>query len=143
INLTIDGRAELGFGHAVSGRYFPVLGVPAAAGRTLLPSDDVEHAPAVAVISHSLWTRRFQRAADMTARSVAVNGVRFEIVGVMPPGFRGTGQVDDAPEIYVPFSAYAEVTRSPTPVADPTYWWVLVMGRLHPGVEPPQAAATL
>src|SRR5262249_52499486 len=33
INITVDGLADLGFGHVVSGRYFSVLGVPAAAGR--------------------------------------------------------------------------------------------------------------
>ena len=40
VNVDVDGRAELNTAHAVSGNYFDVLGVGAAAGRPLAAIDD-------------------------------------------------------------------------------------------------------
>jgi predicted permease len=131
VSVSIDGRAEAANAHAVSGEYFRVLGVSAALGRTLGPSDDAASAPPVAVVSHRLWMRRLNRAPDAIGRPVVVNGVAFSIVGVAPAAFQGTGQVGDAPDVFVPLSAKRTVVPHDDPPEDPGFWWVLVMGRLH------------
>ena len=75
----------------VSGNFFQVLGVQAALGRHLTPSDDERFAGRpVIVLSHIGWKRLF--AADPTAigRSVRISDRPYEIVGVMPEAFRGS-----------------------------------------------------
>ena len=41
------------------------------------------------VLSDKGWDRRFKRDPNVLGRTVLVNGAPFEIVGVMPAGFRG------------------------------------------------------
>src|SRR5512141_1633516 len=54
------GEPERVWGQAVSGNYFPVLGLEMALGRPILPEEDrVVGRDRVAVLSHSLWQRRF------------------------------------------------------------------------------------
>ena len=59
------------------------------AGRALQPQDDRPDSPAVAVISNSLWHRRFGGAADVVGQTIKINGTTFEIVGVADPEFQG------------------------------------------------------
>ena len=70
-----------------SGTFFTMLGVTATVGRTLLPEDDAPDATAVAVLSDSLWRRAFGSAADVLGRTLALDGRRHVIVGVMPGSF--------------------------------------------------------
>ncbi|HEX5214380.1 MAG TPA: ADOP family duplicated permease [Vicinamibacterales bacterium] len=99
------GRAESGFGEFVTGDYFDVLGVPVALGRTIQPADDQRNAPAVVVISHRVWQRLFDEAPDVIGRTLRLNGVPAQIVGVAPQEFSGLfngGIVSSA--VWVPFS---------------------------------------
>ncbi len=82
--LRIDADTEHAFGEIVSGEYFPVLGVRAARGRLLEPSDDRAGAPPAVVLSHAFWTRRFGGSPDAVGRTIALNGQPFTIVGVAP-----------------------------------------------------------
>ena len=76
----------------VTGNFFQVLGVQAALGRTLTPGDDERSAGRpVIVLSHAGWHKLFAGDPTVIGRSVRVNGVPYEIVGVMPEGFRGLG----------------------------------------------------
>lgn len=142
-NLAVDGWAERGTAHAVSGNYFEVLGVRPSLGRALAePDDRVDAAPA-AVISDAFWRRRFGAAADAVGRSLDVNGVRFTIAGVLPSAFHGTGQVGTDPDVYVPLAAKRLVVPSDDPPMDPNFWWVLTVGRLKPGVTMEAARGAL
>src|SRR5262249_48048553 len=59
-NLGYGGRTEHGRGLAVSGSYFPVLGLQPALGRLLAQADDrTIDEPHVVVLSHDYWRRRF------------------------------------------------------------------------------------
>jgi len=88
IDSRVDGR--LMFGRLVTGNAFQVLGVNAAMGRALLPADDEPAAgQPVMVLSHRGWDRLFARDPAILGRRLLVGGVTFEIVGVMPRGFRG------------------------------------------------------
>ena len=59
--LVLDGLPEPVDCKWVSGNYFSTLEVPAAAGRTVLPSDDrLPSGEPVAVLNHAYWTRRFR-----------------------------------------------------------------------------------
>ena len=86
-NFSGEGEAERVPGVRVSASTFTMLGVRPALGRTFTPEED---APGhdVAIISESLWRRRFGGRADIVGHTARINGRPFEIVGVMPASFR-------------------------------------------------------
>jgi predicted permease len=134
VNLSIDGVADLGEAEAVSGNYFSVLGVSPSRGRPLLDTDDSAEAPPAAVISDSLWKRRFGGSDGAIGRTLFVNGAAFAVVGVIPPSFHGTGQVGTSPDLYVPIASRDRIVRFDDKSTDVNFWWILMMGRLERGV---------
>src|SRR5688572_23138023 len=86
----------------VAGNYFQALGVGAQVGRTLLPSDDL--APGqhpVAVISDSLWQRRFGADRTIVGQTLHLNGQPLTIVGVADRDFNGS-VVSIGMDVFVP-----------------------------------------
>ena len=75
-------------GGMVTGNAFTMLGTAAALGRTLLPEDSDPRKPAVVLLSHAFWTRKFGGDPRIVGRSLTLDGRSFEIVGVMPASFR-------------------------------------------------------
>jgi predicted permease len=144
VNIAIDGRAEMTSAHAISGNYFDVLGVPPSAGRPLADGDNRTDAAPAAMISDAFWARRFGRSPDVIGRTIAINGIPFTIAGVTPRGFRGTGQVADASDLFVPLAQRGRlVSGTDERDDDPNFWWVLVMGRTRPGVSIAQVQSSL
>ena len=143
VSLGVDGIAELGEAAGVSGNYFSVLGLVPAQGRLLAESDDRAEAPPAAVITESLWKRRFNSSPDAIGRTLVVNAAPFTVVGVAPPSFRGTGQVDDSTDVFVPLAYKRQIFPDRGNPADPNDWWVLMMGRLKAGSNPELARARL
>lgn len=139
VNLSVEGRGDLAEATAVSGNYFSVLGLSPAQGRFLGDSDDRVDALPAAVISDSVWKRRFDASAGAVDRTLIVNGKAFTIVGVTPPSFRGTGQVGSSPDVYVPLAFTQQLFPDRGNPGNPNYWWVLMMGRVHPGMDPERA----
>jgi putative ABC transport system permease protein len=90
-------------GRLVTGNFFGVLGVSAARGRTLTPSDDEPGRPPVMVLSHRGWTQHYASDPGVLDRTIRVNGTSFQVVGVMPEDFRGL-EVIAAPEFWAPLS---------------------------------------
>ena len=97
VNLGAVGEPERIAGVAVTTNLLPVLGVAPALGRNFLPDEEREGRDHVAILTHELWVRRFDASPSVVGRTIHVNGERFEIVGVTPPGlllpsdFRGGG----------------------------------------------------
>jgi putative ABC transport system permease protein len=91
-NLATRSETEFVEGLYASGSFFDVLGVRAILGRTFGQNDDRRGggaAGAVAVISYSLWQRRFGGAVDVIGRVLSVERTPFTIVGVVGPEFFG------------------------------------------------------
>jgi predicted permease len=136
IDSRVDGRMM--FGTFVTGNAFPVLGVHAAMGRTLTPGDDEPSAgPPVMVLSHRGWDRLFARDPAILGRRLLVNRVTFEIVGVMPEGFRGLTVTPD--DYWAPLSMLGQVR----PIPSEATVGVGIIGRLKPGLSPQAAVARL
>jgi predicted permease len=90
LKLGVSEGIEQIWGEAVSGNYFDVLGVSAQQGRTFLPEEDlVPGKNPVAVISHSLWQRRFNSDPDLIGKTVDVNDGKVTVVGIAPPQYSG------------------------------------------------------
>jgi putative ABC transport system permease protein len=88
INLTGGQEPERVFAAAVTPNLFQTLRVPAFAGRTFSPSDDIATYDDYVVIGHGLWQRRFGGQPDIIGRSIQVNGRARTVVGIMPQTFK-------------------------------------------------------
>jgi putative ABC transport system permease protein len=127
-------------GTFVTGNFFQVVRVNAAIGRALTPADDEASAgQPVMVLSHRGWDRLFARDPVILGRSLLINGVTFEIVGVMPERFRGLTVAPD--DYWAPLSMLAQVRRIPG-AADANVG-LDIIGRLKPDMSPPTAQAGL
>jgi putative ABC transport system permease protein len=82
-----DAESERLNGQSVTHRFFEVLGVQPMLGRGFTVEEDRPGANRVAVLSHSLWQRRFGGDRSIVGRSVPVNGVSYTVAGVLPPAF--------------------------------------------------------
>src|SRR5262245_14862124 len=130
-NLTGEGEAVHLVGCVVSANLFSLLGAPARIGRTFEPGEDLPGRDRVVILSHTLWRNKFAGAAGVIGRSVMIDGVARQVVGVMPPefSFRSTRAQMWIPALF-----------------DPTnrgeYWehgWMLLVARLRPGATLSQA----
>jgi len=144
VNVVVDGRAEIATGFISSGNYYQVLGAKARLGRTITPDDDRPTAAPVAVISHKYWMARFGGSPNAVGASVRVNDVPITIVGVLSPDFTGVQQaVSDAPDVSFPLALEPQFNLKASQLAQPTWWWLHVMGRLEPGVTAAQVQGNL
>lgn len=86
-------------GSAVSAGFFRVLGVSAILGRGFLPGEDQPGAAnRVVILAHDSWTSRFGADPDVVGRTIRLDDVAHEVVGVMPPGYPWLS----GPEVLVP-----------------------------------------
>ena len=116
-----------------SANLFTTLGVRAELGRTYAPGEDQPGAARVAVIGHSLWHTHFGGDSAALGRTITLDGVAYEIVGVMPRTFEVLS--GDA-AVWVPLPE------------DPEEWYYrsgvsLLLGRLRPGTTVAAAQADL
>jgi predicted permease len=138
VSLGLGTTARLARVAIVSGNYFSVLGTPAFRGRTILPDDDAPGAgQRVAVISYGVWQREFAGDAAVLGRKIELNGAAFTVVGVAPPGFRGPRVVGD-PSVWIPINAWPSVATGEflqLDIESRTWGWLVVIGRLRPGID--------
>ena len=147
--LQVDASAvggasdEVIAGRLVSGNYFSVLGVDAAAGRLLTTSDDTgENANPVMVLTYGYWQRQFALSPAVIGKEIRLNGYPFTVVGVTQPSFR-SDVVGDQIDAFVPISMQQEIIRGTKLLQNPNSSWLSVIGRLKPGITVEQAKANL
>jgi predicted permease len=135
LNLSAGGEAERTSGALVAENFFAVLGLKPARGRFFLE----EEPHPVAVLSYPLWQQRFAATPHLARIRLVLNGHPFTVVGIAPPGFRGTG-LGEATEIWVPIRMQPWVMPSPIDVLhDQRTTWFFPLGRLKNGVSFKQA----
>ena len=139
VDSRVDGR--LMYGTFVTGDFFQVLRVSAAIGRALTPADDEPFAgQPVMVLSHRGWDRLFARDPAILGRRLLVNGLTFEVVGVMPEGFRGLAVIA-SDDYWAPLSMLGQV--SPMHKGREATISLDIIGRLKPGLSREVGAAQL
>ncbi len=142
-NLAVQGNTASGRAVAVSGSYFPVLGLRPGLGRLLGPADDDAFgAHPVAVLSDSYWRTRLGADPEVLQRTLIVNGQPFTIVGVAPRGFHGT-TLGTSADVFVPITMMAQVSPQFGSFESRRNYWIYLFGRLKPGVRLAQARAAL
>jgi predicted permease len=117
---------------ATSANFFDVFGVSPALGRTFQPDEEQPGRDTVAVLSDEVWRSLFGARPDTVGSKVKLDGRRYTIIGVMPPGFRFPISRTDAVYILLHMSDRQRNARGSH--------WLQTVARLGPGVSP-QAAA--
>ncbi|HEX8489907.1 MAG TPA: ABC transporter permease [Chthoniobacterales bacterium] len=135
-NLTDQAEAERIQGVRLSANIFQILGVRPVLGRVLDAADDRPGAPAVALISHGLWARRYGKQSAIIGTNVTLNGEPRVIVGVLPPDFV-LPNLDS--EVVVPLQPESDARRN----ARNSVNFLRMVGRINPGVTVEQAHAEL
>jgi predicted permease len=138
VRTRIDGRLTSSV--LVTGNFFQVLGVQAALGRALTPGDNERFAGRpVIVLSHSGWNKLFARNPTVIGRRLFVNGLPYEIVGVMPEDFRGLQILP--PDYWAPLALAGQFRDAYAGKENEIA--IDVAGRLKPGISPEAATAGL
>lgn len=135
-NLSDSGEPERVQGVRMSANAFGILGLRPFIGRTLIDADDRNGAPAVAMISYGLWSRRYANNPDIVGRSVNLNGEPRQLVGVLPRNFALPNLDTD---VVVPLQPELDPRRN----ARNSVSFLRFVGRLKPSITPEQAHAEL
>jgi putative ABC transport system permease protein len=72
----------------ITASLLPTLGARSLIGRAIGAEDDRPGAPPVVLLSHALWRRRFGAETAVVGRSIQLDGVAHEVIGIMPPTFQ-------------------------------------------------------
>jgi macrolide transport system ATP-binding/permease protein len=136
-------ESQLAQARLISGNYFQVLGVKAALGRLMAPSDDSSSAPPVAVISFHYWKEAFNSDPSVIGSTVELGGTSVAIVGVAPPDFYGETLGPNPPSFWLPLSADRQLNHGLALIDNPDEHWLYLVGRMMPNVSASQAQARL
>jgi predicted permease len=146
--LSADHKVDQAILTRVSGNYFSALGIHAASGRLILPSEgQTPGADPILVLGYSYWKKRFAGDSQVIGKHVEINGHAVTVVGVAPRGFQGLYAILDS-DGYIPLSASIgskgmeenSVEQLWTQRGDRS---LSLLGRLKRGVSVEQAKASL
>ena len=84
----------------VTHQTLPLLGATPLMGRSFTPEEDSPDGPQTVLLGYGYWQERFGGDPDVLGRTLTVNGISREIIGVMPDDFRFL-RYD--PALYLPF----------------------------------------
>jgi predicted permease len=142
-NLTSQGEPERVGTIRVSSNLLPMLGQAAALGRTFQQDEDSPGRPATAVLGYGMWLRHFGADPKMIGKSVTLNGIPYQVVGVMPRTF-------SLPREVLPTLGGAEqadillpLPMAPGAAENRDHEDYNIMGKLKPGVTIAQAQAEM
>jgi putative ABC transport system permease protein len=117
-----------------SGQLLPLLGVAPERGRFFTDEATLPGAPKVAILGHGLWQSALGGDPEIVGKSLRIDGVPTEIVGVMPATFEFP---ERGIELWLP------ITLDPADTGSRSSHYLQAIGRLAPGVSVAQARAEL
>ena len=148
LDLSGNGAATMAQGELVSGSYFETLGVIAALGRTLDSEDEKPGAEPVAVLDYGYWRRAFGGSPSVIGRAIRLNNTAFTIVGVADSRFTRLTPGKSV-DLWVSLTQGPQLGQVWTQVStssggpDANNWWLVVVGRLKPGIWRERAQAAV
>ena len=139
---TGSGNPTVVWPYMVSGNYFDAFGIQPYLGRFIHASEEHgKNSMPEIVLSYALWHSYFNGDRTVVGRAVQINKHPFTIIGVAPPGFRGT-ELFFAPDLWAPIVNVPQISGGNwlEERGNHNAW---VIGRLKPGVTPEAASADL
>jgi len=144
IDLSGNAPARMAGGALVSGDYFETLGVSAALGRTIQPSDEQPGAAPVVVLSHGYWQNAFGGAPTVLGKTIYLNTVAFTVVGVSEPAFtRLTPGTSIDFWVPIPQAANLKFDWANRSWNNPRNLWLTFVARVKPGQPLSQSQAAM
>jgi putative ABC transport system permease protein len=131
-SLTVGGHPEAMQARIPSPGFFNMQGIPLMLGRDFLPEEGVSGRNHVVIMTHRLWQERFGSDLHIIGQPVRLNGEPYTVVGVLAAGMPDRFEA----HLFVP------LTITPERINHDRHWLV-VMGRLKPGVTLQQANADM
>jgi predicted permease len=134
-NLTGIGEPVRLTATQVSAELFSVLGARPELGRTFYPGEDAAGKDNYVMLSHALWLDRFAGDTSIVGRTIEIEGVGREVLGVMPSDFRFPSSKS---QIWLPLHNDSSKTLA--------YWagdFMPVIGRLRPDATVDRASAEI
>ncbi len=141
-NLSSGGEARYAGGSYVAGQFFETLGLRTVVGRTFTMADDKRGCPGTAVLAHGFWQREYGGRADAVGKTILLDSHRFEILGVLAPGFTGV-DVGSAADLFVPICSEKIIRGEYSSLDKRSNWWLGIIGRPKPGLSAAQVTARL
>ena len=142
-NLTGSGEPERVGTIRVSSNLLSLLGQRAALGRTFVPDEDRPDRNATAILSYGTWARRFGSDPRLLGKKIVLNGLSYEVVGIMPRSFSLPREVmptldgAEQAEILLPLPMPADAAQQRD------HEDYNIIGKLKPGVSVQQAQAEM
>ena len=134
VNLSAGDRPRRVVSSNVNGELLEALAVPPQAGRWFRRDETRATGPALVMLSHEIWQSAFAGGSDLVGQTIDVDGVRREVVGIMPPGF---DVMDNGVELWLPLQLNPQNRRNRGS------HFLYLIGRLRDGVSEDQAQAEL
>ena len=134
LNVALADNPEQVTATQISVNTIDVLGVKPVVGRNFIPEEEVFGNHRVALLSYSLWQRRFGGDPNVVNQMITMNGVPRQVVGVLPDGFRFPVRET---EIWVPLAI------NPAQPQARNDRWLTVVGVMKSGVSLDQAQVDL
>ena len=121
-------------GEFISGNYFTMFGLSAAAGRLITPNDDIRGTAPVTVISYRAW-QHYGGDPSLVGSTVIIDGVPFMIAGVAPRDFFGDTLRPDPPDFWMPLSSEPIVHKDTALLEHADGHWLYIIGRIKHGMQ--------
>jgi len=137
-NLSGVTEPESISGLAVSPNFLAMMGVQPVIGRDFEAAEENQGTAPVAILSDSLWQRRFAGDAGVLGRAIVLDGRDFTIVGVLPSNFVAPSKTDVLIPIGVWITNNSEEAHDRGDRGD-----MPVIGRLAPGMTVTQATSEM
>jgi len=119
----------------VSADFFKLFGAPVVQARTFSADEDRPNGPKAAILSHQLWTRRFNSDPNVIGKTISLSSDPYVVIGVIGPDFDVQDIGGTNPEVWTAFQLDPQ-TR------DQGHYF-RAAGRVKPGVSLDQAKAKL
>ena len=135
LGTSADGApAERVQGMRFTASMWDVVDVQPMIGRVFTPDEDRNASPApVAILSYNFWQRRFGSDRQIVGKTIRLDGVETDVIGVMPEGFDFMSADTD---IWTPAGFTPQQLTSAAA-------FLFVSGRLRSGVTIEQAQAEM
>ena len=100
MHLTGSGAPEDLLAGEVTANFFQMIGVKPVFGRSFSTEQNRRGKDHVAILSHSLWRRRFSSDRGVIGRSIVLNGESYQVIGILPRDFSWNNRQTD---VWVPY----------------------------------------
>src|ERR1043165_5803623 len=99
LTLSGTGEPERLQAQMVTANIFPMLGIEPEKGRAFSAAEDSPSGGGVALLSHSLWERRFDSSPEIVGKSVTLDRRPYPVIGVLPPQL---AIMQQSPDVMIP-----------------------------------------